>query len=46
MVEEVIPDSLVMLIRGLAERDGATVEQFISGVFHLFVSVTDCEVMG
>lgn len=30
MVEEVIPDSLMKQIRELAEREGVTVEQFIS----------------
>jgi hypothetical protein len=30
MVEEVIPDSLMKQIRELAEREGMTVEQFIS----------------
>jgi hypothetical protein len=30
MVEEVIPDSLMKRIRELAEREGVTVEQFIS----------------
>lgn len=30
MVDEVIPDSLMKQIRELAEREGVTVEQFIS----------------
>lgn len=30
MVEEVIPESLMKQIRELAEREGVTVEQFIS----------------
>jgi hypothetical protein len=30
MVEEVIPDSLMKQIRELAEREGVTIEQFIS----------------
>jgi hypothetical protein len=30
MVEEVIPDSLMKQIRELADREGVTVEQFIS----------------
>ena len=30
MVKEVIPDSLMKQIRELAEREGVTVEQFIS----------------
>lgn len=30
MVEKVIPDSLMKQIRELAEREGVTVEQFIS----------------